>query len=40
LVFGPVIAVAGGGIGTVLVVLLVALIWPEMWRLGAMSAGV
>jgi Transmembrane secretion effector len=38
--FGPVIAVAGGGIGTVLVVLLVALLWPEMRRLGAMSAGV
>ncbi len=35
--FGPVIAVAGGGIGTILVVLLVALIWPEMRRLGAMS---
>src|SRR6266581_1388167 len=38
--FGPVIAVVGGGIGTVLVVLLVALIWPQMRRLGAMSAGV
>src|SRR6266567_1822091 len=37
---GPVIAVVGGGIGTVLVVLLVALIWPEMRRLGAMSVGV
>ena len=35
--FGPVIAVAGGGIGTVLVALAVALIWPEMRRLGAMS---
>ncbi len=37
--FGPVIAVAAGGIGTLLVVLLVALIWPEMRRLGAMSPG-
>ena len=35
--FGPVIAVAGGGIGTILVALAVALIWPEMRRLGAMS---
>ncbi|HZU69916.1 MAG TPA: MFS transporter [Ktedonobacteraceae bacterium] len=32
--FGPVISVAAGGIGTVLVVLAVALIWPEMRRLG------
>lgn len=31
---GPITAVAAGGIGTVLVVLLVALIWPEMRRLG------
>jgi MFS family permease len=36
--FGPVIAVAGGGIGTILVVMAVALLWPEMRRLGAMSA--
>jgi MFS family permease len=35
--FGPVIAVAGGGIGTILAVLLVALFWPEMRRLGAMT---
>jgi MFS family permease len=35
--FGPVIAVAGGGIGTILVALAVALIWPEMRRLGAMT---
>ena len=35
--FGPVIAVAGGGIGTILVVLLVALVWPEMRRLKTMS---
>jgi MFS family permease len=35
--FGPVIAVAAGGVGTVLVVLCVALIWPEMRRLGALS---
>ncbi len=35
--FGPVISVVGGGIGTILVVLLVALLWPEMRRLGALS---
>lgn len=31
--FGPVISVVGGGIGTILIVLLVALLWPEMRRL-------
>lgn len=31
--FGPVISVMGGGVGTLLVVLLVALLWPEMRRL-------
>jgi len=31
--FGPVISVVGGGIGTILVVLAVARIWPEMRRL-------
>ncbi|HLJ36084.1 MAG TPA: MFS transporter [Ktedonobacteraceae bacterium] len=35
--FGPIIAVAGGGIGTVLVVLLVALLWPEMRNMGTLS---
>lgn len=35
--FGPVIAVAAGGVGTILVVLCVALIWPEMRRLGRLS---
>ena len=34
--FGPVIAVSAGGIGTILVVLLVALLWPEMRRLGVL----
>ncbi|GAC1355505.1 MAG: hypothetical protein NVS4B11_38730 [Ktedonobacteraceae bacterium] len=34
--FGPIISVVGGGIGTVVVVLLVALLWPEMRRLGKM----
>ncbi len=34
---GPVVAVAAGGVGTLLVVLLVAWVWPEMRRLGALS---
>jgi MFS family permease len=34
---GPVIAVVGGGIGTILVALAVAYIWPEMRRLGALE---
>jgi MFS family permease len=33
-IFGPVLAVVGGGIGTIAVVLLVATIWPEIRRLG------
>jgi MFS family permease len=35
--FGPIIAVVGGGVGTILVVLLIALCWPEMRRLGPLS---
>jgi MFS family permease len=31
--FGPTISVVGGGIGTILVVLAIALIWPELRRL-------
>jgi MFS family permease len=31
--FGPVIAVVGGGIGTILIVLMAAKIWPEMRNL-------
>lgn len=31
--FGPIISVVGGGVGTILVVLLVVLLWPEMRRL-------
>ncbi len=34
--FGPLLSVVGGGVGTVVVVLLVALFWPEMRRLGKM----
>ncbi|MEO7003511.1 MAG: MFS transporter [Ktedonobacterales bacterium] len=36
-IFGPVIAVVSGGVGTILVVLAVALIWPEMRRLGRLA---
>ena len=35
--FGPIIAVAGGGVGTILVVLCVALLWPQMRRLGSIN---
>jgi MFS family permease len=35
--FGPVIAVVGGGAGTLVVVLLVAWLWPEMRRLRTLS---
>ncbi|MBO3460194.1 MFS transporter [Aetokthonos hydrillicola Thurmond2011] len=35
--FGPVIAVVGGGIGTVLVAILAAYMWPEMRRLGSLE---
>jgi hypothetical protein len=31
---GPVLAVVGGGVGTLVVVLLVARLWPELARLG------
>jgi MFS family permease len=34
---GPIVAVTAGGVGTVLVVLAVAAIWPEMRRLGTLS---
>jgi hypothetical protein len=32
--FGPVVSVVGGGIGTIIVVLAVIWIWPEILRLG------
>ncbi len=35
--FGPIFAVASGGVGTILVVLCIALIWPEMRRLRSLS---
>ena len=36
-IFGPVLAVVSGGVGTILIVLLVAWIWPEMRRLGRLN---
>jgi MFS family permease len=38
--FGPIIVVVGGGIGTILVVIAVALIWPEIRRLGRLAPAV
>jgi len=35
--FGPVISVVAGGIGTILVVLGVSSIWPETRRIGALD---
>ncbi|MBD2341087.1 MFS transporter [Calothrix sp. FACHB-156] len=34
--FGPIVSVIGGGIGTILVVIATAMIWPEMRKLGAL----
>ncbi|MBD2211105.1 MFS transporter [Nostoc linckia FACHB-104] len=34
--FGPIVSVVGGGIGTILVVIATAMIWPEMRKLGAL----
>ncbi len=36
--FGPVVAVVGGGVGTILVVLAVAKVWPEMRALRTLDA--
>lgn len=35
-IFGPVLSVVGGGIGTILVVIAVAVFWPEMRHLGTL----
>src|SRR5437870_7922032 len=35
--FGPVISVVGGGIGTILVVIGVAMIWPQTRKIGALD---
>jgi MFS family permease len=38
--FGPIIAVIAGGIGTILVVLILARVWPEMQRLKTLNPDV
>jgi len=35
--FGPIFSVVSGGIGTMVVVVAVALIWPKMWHLGSIQ---
>ena len=35
--FGPTVSVVSGGIGTLLVVLAVGLIWPEIRRIGRLD---
>jgi len=35
--FGPIVAVVAGGIGTILVVLIVARVWPEMVALKTLT---
>jgi hypothetical protein len=37
--FGAIFAVVSGGIGTLIVVLLAALAWPEVGRLGELREG-
>ena len=32
--FGPIVSVVGGGIGTVAVVVMVAFVWPQLARIG------
>lgn len=34
--FGPVVSVVAGGVGTLVVVVAVALAWPRLWRYGAL----
>ena len=34
--FGPVRSVVGGGIGTILVVLMSMVLWPQLLKLGAL----
>jgi hypothetical protein len=35
--FGPVVSVVGGGIGTILAVIAAALKWPEIRKIGALD---
>ena len=36
--FGPVISVVGGGVGTILVVIAAARLWPQILRIGSLAA--
>ena len=36
-IFGPVLSVLGGGIGTMVVVAAIALIWPQIRQLGTLN---
>ncbi len=36
--FGPIASVVGGGIGTLIVVLVVALVWPQLGRIGPLHS--
>ncbi len=36
--FGPVLSVVGGGVGTIVVVLAAAIIWPEILSIGSLNA--
>jgi hypothetical protein len=35
--FGPVISVVGGGVGTILVVIASALTWPQLLKIGSLQ---
>ena len=37
--FGPVVSVVSGGVGTILVVILTAVLWPEIRRFGPLGTG-
>ena len=37
---GPILTVAGGGVGTIIVVLVVAAAWPEMRNLKSLAPAV
>jgi MFS family permease len=39
-IFGTVASIVGGGIGTIIVVVLVGLIWPQVWAFGSLKDAV
>ena len=36
--FGPVVSVVGGGVGTILVVLAAMRIWPQLLKIGSLAS--